>query len=528
VVTGFAVVLGAVAGLTEQPVAGAVALLACAALVSGAAALAEDDGHRTLLLVVPVPVLALAATGLARPELAPEQLAVVPALVAVVAALAVQPAPEAWRKGPAIGAAVVAAATLLAVLEPALAGLAVPFGWLSAPWTAPAGSSARAGLPSSLAPSGAVPAVLAAAAATSVGAGRTLGRLRRVLPGTAALAAAAVVLLPLGLDLDLRAGLALLVVVGAACVLVPAPAGVPAWTSRTAGTAVLLLACAWSVADQTSTLVVLPLVALALARQLPGVTGLLLAAEVAAAGAAAGLSADQVGGLLVPAAAVLVALALPRLQEWRRTGVEAAAGVTSTAAIVLAAADPGWLSWTLAGLGIVGLAGALRRDRRWLAPVGGLLLAASSWVRLVEAGVSDPEPYVLPLAVVALVLGHLRRRAVPGTGSFAAYGAGLSALLLPSLLAALAGGPLWRPLVLAGVALVVVLLGVRNRLQAPLLIGGVVLAVDALRLLGPHAAALPRWVVLGAAGALLLGVGATYEQRLRDLAGLRSRYDALA
>jgi hypothetical protein len=202
--------------------------------------------------------------------------------------------------------------------------------------------------------------------------------------------------------------------------------------------------------------------------------------------------------------------------------------VTGTAAVVLAAADPGWLSWTLAGLGIVCLAGALRRDRRWLAPAGGLLLAASSWVRLVEAGVSDPEPYVLPLAVVALVLGHLRRRAVPGTGSFAAYGAGLSALLLPSLLAALAGGPLWRPLVLAGVALVVVLLGVRGRLQAPLLIGGVVLAVDALRLLGPHAAALPRWVVLGAAGALLLGVGATYEQRLQDLAGLRARYDALA
>jgi hypothetical protein len=108
-----------------------------------------------------------------------------------------------------------------------------------------------------------------------------------------------------------------------------------------------------------------------------------------------------------------------------------------------------------------------------------------------RGGGRAPEPYVVPLALAALLLGHLRRRAVPGTGSFAAYGAGLSALLLPSLVAALAGGPLWRPLVLAGVALVVVLLGARGRLQAPLLIGGRVLAADALRLLGPYAAALP-------------------------------------
>jgi hypothetical protein len=201
--------------------------------------------------------------------------------------------------------------------------------------------------------------------------------------------------------------------------------------------------------------------------------------------------------------------------------------VTALAAALLAVGDAGWLSWTLAGLGLLALAGALRPDRRRLALAGGLLLAASSWVRLAEAGVEHPEPYVVPLALVALLLGHLRRRAVPGTGSFPAYGAGLSALLLPSLVAALLGGPLWRPLVLAVVALVVVLLGARGRLQAPLLIGGAVLAADALRLLGPYAAALPRWLELALAGGLLLAVGATYEQRLRELADLRSRYAAL-
>ena len=50
----------------------------------------------------------------------------------------------------------------------------------------------------------------------------------------------------------------------------------------------------------------------------------------------------------------------------------------------------------------------------------------------------------------------------------------------------------------------------------------------ALDLLGPYAAALPRWLSLGGAGTLLLVVGATYEQRRRDLARLREGFDALA
>ena len=220
-------------------------------------------------------------------------------------------------------------------------------------------------------------------------------------------------------------------------------------------------------------------------------------------GAAQGLAADQVGGLLLVAVAVLAALPLTAA----RPGLETAAVVTGLVAVALTAGDVGWLSWTLAGLALVALATALRPDRRAVALAGGLLLSASSWVRLADAGVRDPEPYVLPLALAALVLGHLRRRAVPTTASFAAYGPGLSALLLPSLLASYAGSPLWRPLLLAGVALVVVLLGARGRLQAPLVVGGAVLAADAV---------------------LLLVVGATYEQRLRDLTRLRDRYDALA
>jgi hypothetical protein len=101
-------------------------------------------------------------------------------------------------------------------------------------------------------------------------------------------------------------------------------------------------------------------------------------------------------------------------------------------------------------------------------------------------------------------------------------------VLIPSLLASFDDANLTRPLLLGAAALLVLLVGAQQRLQAPLVIGGAVLAVDALQLLAPYAAALPRWLTLGAAGLLLVGVGATYEQRRRDVTRLRERFDALA
>ena len=74
-------------------------------------------------------------------------------------------------------------------------------------------------------------------------------------------------------------------------------------------------------------------------------------------------------------------------------------------------------------------------------------------------------------------------------------------------------------------ALAVTLLGARHHLQAPLLLGGTVLALDALHELAPYIVqvtdALPRWVPPALAGLLLLAVGATYEQRLRDARRVR-------
>ena len=539
VVTAVAGIAAVGAALGTEPRRGAVALLCLAAVVAGASALVRDPGWRLLISAVPVGAVALAAHAVARPELSDAQSPLVPVAVALLAVQAAALLPRQLRTGPVLGALAVAGAAVLAVAQSAVVVTLAPLTWLGNRWQLTDGASARAALADGLLWEGTLvtPVVLAAAATAAVGAGLALHRTEAAVPAGVLLLAAAVTL-PVGLDLSHAAALALLVMLGAAAAFAPRPAALDLPLAA-AGTGLLSLAGVWSVADRETTLATLPVVAVLLAAvaartRTPvlqtvsaGLASLLVAGEVAAIGAASGLASDQLGGLLVVAVALLVLAATPRLGADRRTGVEVAAGLVALVAAASAAPDAGWLSWVLAGLALVALGTALRPDRRRLAYGGGLLLSASSWVRLAAAGVTDPEPYVVPLGVAALVLGHLRRRREPSTRSFPAYGPGLGVLLVPSLLASYAGSPLWRPLLLSAVCVVVVLVGARERLQAPLAIGGSVLALDAALLLAPYAAAAPRWLVLGASGALLLAVGATYEQRLRDLSRLRDRYDAL-
>jgi hypothetical protein len=541
-------VLAAVTGLTAlalalvagEPGQGALALAGCAALATAAAALAGGR-LRLLLAAAPAVLLAVAAVSLGQDELAERWLPVLAGTVALAAAAVAAGLPRAERRGPLAGAWLVAAACCAAVAEPVAAALAGPGLWLTDPWTLVPGTDARAAVAPLAAwtGTGTVPLVLALAAAV---AGLTAALLdRRAVPAAVLLATTAALVLPVALDLPFAAALLTLLALAAAALATAAALRargrvVEALGALLASLAAGVLAAAWSVADQGATLAVLPAVAALLAvaarpsagavRQVAaGLAGAAAGAELAAAGAAGGLAGDQVGGLLLVGPAVLLgaSVLLPRV----RPGLEAAAGTLAVAAVALAAGDPGWLSWVLAGLGLVALAAALPADRRVLAPAGALLLTASSWVRLAQAGVDHPEPYVLPLAALALLLGHLRSRRDSDLGSHAAYGPGLGLLLLPSLLATVVDDGLARPLLLGATALVVVLLGARARLQAPLLLGGATLVAVSLHLLAPYTTAVPRWTSIGAAGTLLLVVGATFEQRRREVSALHERYAAL-
>ncbi|MDJ1642233.1 SCO7613 C-terminal domain-containing membrane protein [Streptomyces pakalii] len=228
--------------------------------------------------------------------------------------------------------------------------------------------------------------------------------------------------------------------------------------------------------------------------------------------------------LLVPALTVLFGARLRRNPV--ALPVELAGALGALVAVGLAVPDAPFLALVLALCGVLAAGAAVRPERR---PVAGYLAAAlfvlATWVRLAASEVSFPEAYTLPVTVPALVVGFLRRRKNPEASSWTVYGPGLAATLLPSLAVAWTDPDWQRPLLLGVAALVVTLLGARYRLQALLLLGGAVLALDGLHELAPYvvqvAGALPRWLPPALAGLLLLVVGATYEQRLRDARRLK-------
>jgi hypothetical protein len=145
------------------------------------------------------------------------------------------------------------------------------------------------------------------------------------------------------------------------------------------------------------------------------------------------------------------------------------------------------------------------------------------WILLVTGGVRVQEAYTLPAAGLVLLAGWLAARSRPGLHSWSAYGPALVAGFGPSLALMLTvpGEPLRRLAIgLAGVA--VVLGGAVRRRQAPVVVGGA-----ALVLVAAHESALlwdllPRWIPLGAAGLVLVGLAVTYERRRRDVARLRA------
>jgi hypothetical protein len=254
-----------------------------------------------------------------------------------------------------------------------------------------------------------------------------------------------------------------------------------------------------------------------------GVTA--VAATLGAVGAVARWQgADAAGVGLAVSVAAAVALAASTLPVPPRPvpadAVRAVAGTAAVAGLLAAATDGDqlWLALLAVGVGVAVL--GIRLDRRW-GWLSGLLLTASSWVRLALSDVTAPEAYTVPPALALLAVGALRRRRDPAYPSWPAYGAGLALAFGPSLLRAVTDAGNLRPLLLGLAALVVLGLGVARRLQAPLVVGGAVLAVDAGVQLAPYLAAVydvvPRWLTIGLVGLLLLVAGATYEQRVRDL-----------
>ncbi|WP_433331015.1 SCO7613 C-terminal domain-containing membrane protein [Spirillospora sp. CA-294931] len=244
-------------------------------------------------------------------------------------------------------------------------------------------------------------------------------------------------------------------------------------------------------------------------------------------GSVAGLTEYQASLGVLAAAAVGLAVAM-----WARgVLVEVMAWTLAASAVVMAGDEATPLSLNLAIAGVLAFAVASRPDRRKAVWFGSALMLLSWWIRLVEAQVAEPEAYTVPISVALVAVGLLRRRREPELSSWTAYGPALSATLLPSLLAAWADTSSPRPMLLAVAAFAITAVGARARLRAPLMLGGAVLVLDAGRQLAPYAAEavaqLPGWFPIALIGLVTLALGATYEQRLRDLRRVREAVSRL-
>jgi hypothetical protein len=212
----------------------------------------------------------------------------------------------------------------------------------------------------------------------------------------------------------------------------------------------------------------------------------------------------------------LVALAMPRLE----LEVASATTVLGAATAGVSAAPDASVSLavhlTLAGA-LVTTTSLLHRDHRPLAWLGGLLLAAATWVRLYDVGVTAPEAYTLPTALALTLVGMHRLGRDAGADTVAALLPGLGLATVPSLLWVLADPLSPRAVLLGTACLGLLLAGSALRWTAPVLVGWLVGAALVLRELAPYAAHTPQWVVIGAAGGVLIGAGVTWETRVRDL-----------
>ncbi len=253
---------------------------------------------------------------------------------------------------------------------------------------------------------------------------------------------------------------------------------------------------------------------------------------------------EVVEAYTLPPALALLAVSALRLRLDRRDAARSTVVPGLSLVVlpsVLASADGAWQRPALLiALGALALAG-----RRWLDPrvrpaaflaalaaAGGAGLArAIGASELIEPTWRQLEVWTLPAAVVVLAGGLLLLADRPGLRSRWPLAPGIALLLVPSLVAALDGEPVWRVALVAVLAAAVVLFGVWRRLQAPLLYGGGLLAVHAVVQLAPWVtrviAGMPRWVPLVAVGLVLLALGATYEKRLRDLRAVRVRVGGL-
>ncbi len=228
----------------------------------------------------------------------------------------------------------------------------------------------------------------------------------------------------------------------------------------------------------------------------------------------AGAPARTVGAVLVAA------------HLWTLLSIESSSEVSATAPITAALV-----------VGVLAFASIAARTRLasprgwvWRTAAGAEALALL-WFRLGEAEVDTPEAYLLPLAILlgasAWMAARSRGDDLASVASWHLEGPALAVAFGPTVLYALGDPGVTRQVFGLAVGALLIGAGATLRRRAPLDVGAVTVVVLGLQALLPYADQVPRWVSLGTVGVLLVAVGATFEQRRRDLREAKRHYSAL-
>jgi hypothetical protein len=563
-VVGSAFVEVVFAGWFDTSTYGPAAVLAAAAAVAALVAWrrADDVAIRVLGLLAASLVGACSVVVAVDQAVSGDWRAPALGLVAAGVIGAATRVPARWGRIPAAVEGAVAALTLMPLFVAVGAAVEAAARVTGSAWDLVATSRADRFLshPEDVAAVGPLAALLGVALLLVLAALPVLGR-RAAVVGATTVGLAAVAIAPLLLPLDLRST-TLVTAVGAVLVALAGFVGGDRpgtrWGLAGAAGGLSALTVAWSTA--TPGLSVVGAVCVALAAAVLAVAAAarddvqlavpttFTAVVAAAVAAGLGVYAAGAGGLtaVVVAGAAAVALGLvggllldPTGRQGRHIEgvlawtVEAAAWAVHGAVLAWVALQ-GDASAAAAVVGTGALAAGIHAARPGRRPLAGLAVAeglAFLWLQLASAGVTTAEAYTLPLAVVLLAAGLLAERSSAARGerleSWLVLGPGLVVGFAPTVVLAFGDPGLVRPLggLVAG-ALLLAAGAVAGR-RAPVDIGATVVVLLGLRQLVPVVDQLPSWAVLGATGAFLLALGATFEQRRRQLHDTRARYAAL-
>ncbi len=189
------------------------------------------------------------------------------------------------------------------------------------------------------------------------------------------------------------------------------------------------------------------------------------------------------------------------------------------------------LAWTFSALHLAAFwfdDSRLGRLVAWVAiGAGGIAVVAG----FAQSAPDTVEIVSVPLAIALLATGWLHLDVAPASRSWRWLAPGLLVLLVPSLLLDFTESPLWRVVGLGLVATGVIVVGAVRKLQAPFVIGAVVLLVHAVAQLWPWISlaygAVPWWLWLGVGGVILIVLAARYEQRIANFKAIALNISAL-